>query len=166
MKMQQKIIPHLWFDKQAKEAVDFYTSIFKNSKIGKISYYGKEGQEIHGMEPGDIMTIEFEIEGQKFIALNDGPTFKFTEAVSFMINCKDQKEVDYFWEKLSEGGDPKSQVCGWLKDKYGLSWQVIPEELSELLADKDSQKSGRTMEALLKMKKLDIEELKRAHDGK
>lgn len=124
--LMQKINPFLWFDKQAEEAVKFYVSIFKNSKIGEIIRYGREGQEIHGMEEGTVMTIDFEIEGQKFVALNGGPMFKFNEAISFQVNCETQNELDYYWEKLSEGGDKNAQQCGWLKDKYGVSWQSYP----------------------------------------
>ncbi len=161
----QKITPFLWFDNQAEEAANFYTSIFKNSKLGKIARYGKEGYEIHKKEAGTAMTVDFEIEGQKFTALNGGPVFKFNEAVSFVVRCKTQKEVDYFWEKLSEGGDEKAQQCGWLKDKYGVSWQIVPEVLSELVGDPTSEKSQRAMKAMLQMKKIDIEELKRAYKG-
>lgn len=155
----QKITPNLWFANEAEEAVKFYTSIFKNSKIGKTTYYGKEGYEVHGMPEGSILTIEFELEGQKFLALNGGPVFKFNESVSFIIDCKDQAEVDYFWERLGEGGDPKSMQCGWLKDKFGLSWQVVPSELGELLSGPNS---GKVMSAMLEMKKLDIAKLKAA----
>lgn len=162
----QKITPHLWFDDKAEEAAKFYVSVFSarggNSKIGKITRYGKEGYEIHKQQAGTVMTIEFEIERQKFIALNGGPIFKFTEAISFMVSCQDQQELDYFWEKLSEGGE--KGVCGWLKDKYGLSWQVAPTKLGELLRDKDSKKSEKVMAALLKMKKIDIEGLKQAYE--
>ena len=161
----QKITPCLWFDNQAEEAANFYTSIFKNSKIGNITRYGKEGYEIHGREAGTVMTVDFEIEGQKFTALNGGPVFKFNEAISFVANCETQKEVDYYWEKLSEGGDERAQQCGWLKDKYGVSWQIVPDVLGEMLQDKDQNKSERVMKSLLQMKKLDIEELKRAYKG-
>lgn len=160
----QKITPNLWFDRQAEEAVNFYTSIFKNSKIGKISRYGKEGFEIHGMPEGTVLTVEFQIEGQKFLALNGGPQFKFSEAVSFIVNCVTQEEVDYYWEKLTQGGDEKAQVCGWLKDKYGVSWQIVPTALGKLLQDKDAVKSGRVMKAMLQMKKLDIKSLKQAYE--
>ncbi len=154
----------LWFDNQAEEAVNFYTSIFKNSRIGNVSRYGKEGYEIHRKEPGTVMTAEFEIEGQKFVVLNGGPVFKFNEAISFQVHCETQKEVDYYWEKLSAGGDEKAQQCGWLKDKYGVSWQVIPNVLGELLSDPDPERSGRVMNAMLQMKKLDIALLKRAYE--
>jgi predicted 3-demethylubiquinone-9 3-methyltransferase (glyoxalase superfamily) len=162
----QKITPCLWFDSNAEEAVNFYTSIFKNSKIGNISRYGEAGYEIHGKPAGTVMTIEFELNGQAFTALNAGPLFKFNEAISFQVSCESQEEVDYYWEKLSEGGDENAQVCGWLKDKYGLSWQIVPTVLGEMLQDKDAGKSGRVMEALLKMKKLDIEKLKEAYNQK
>jgi predicted 3-demethylubiquinone-9 3-methyltransferase (glyoxalase superfamily) len=161
----QKITPCLWFDNQAEEAANFYTSIFKNSKIGRIARYGKEGYEIHGRSEGTVMTVEFEIDGQAFTALNGGPIFKFNEAISFQVRCETQEEVDYYWEKLSEGGDKKAQQCGWLKDKYGMSWQVIPKVLSELLGDPDSEKSQRAMKAMLQMKKIDIGKIKRAYDG-
>ncbi|HZX20430.1 MAG TPA: VOC family protein [archaeon] len=160
-KISQKITPNLWFDKEAREATKFYTSIFKKSKILKTSYYGKAGFEIHHMKEGTIMTIEFELEGQKFMALNAGSIFKFNEAISFVVNCETQKEIDYFWEKLSAGGDPNSQMCGWLKDKFGLSWQIVPAVLGEMMNDK--KKSEKVMTALLQMKKLDIEKLKQAH---
>jgi len=166
MATMQRITSCLWFDKQAEEAAKYYTSIFKNSRIGKISHYGNEGQEVHGMAPGTVLTIEFELEGQKFLGLNGGPLFKFTEAISLVVNCETQEEVDYYWDKLSEGGDPKAQQCGWLKDKFGLSWQVVPTIMAELLSDTDPAKAGRAMRALLQMKKLDIETLKRASEGK
>lgn len=162
----QKITPCLWFDSNAEEAVNFYTSIFKNSKIGNISRYGEAGSEIHGKPAGTVLTMEFELNGQAFTALNGGPMFKFNEAISFQVSCESQEEVDYYWEKLSEGGDENAQVCGWLKDKYGLSWQIVPTVLGEMLQDKDAGKSGRVMEALLKMKKLDIEKLKEAYNQK
>ena len=161
----QKIIPHLWFDKEAEEAVNFYVGIFKDSKILSTSHYGEAGQEIHGQKPGTVMTVEFELNGQRFQALNGGPIFKFNEAVSFVIDCEDQAEVDYYWEKLGEGGDPAAQQCGWIKDKYGLSWQVVPRQLGELMSDPDRAKADRTMAAIFKMKKLDVAELQRAHDG-
>lgn len=162
----QKITPCLWFDNQAEEAANFYASIFEDSKIGRITRYGKEGYEIHGKTEGTVMTVEFEINGQAFTALNGGPIFKFNEAISFQVHCEEQGEVDYYWDKLSEGGDKKAQQCGWLKDKYGVSWQVIPNVLSELLGDPDPEKSQRAMKAMLQMKKIDIEEIRRAYDGK
>jgi len=162
----QKISPCLWFDDKAEEAAKFYTSIFKESKIGDVMRYGKEGYEIHGREEGTVMTVEFEIEGQKFLGLNGGPIFKFNEAISFQVYCETQKEVDYYWEKLSEGGDEKAQQCGWLKDKYGVSWQIVPTILIKMLKDKDSEKSQRVMKAMLQMHKLDISTLKKAYEEK
>jgi predicted 3-demethylubiquinone-9 3-methyltransferase (glyoxalase superfamily) len=156
------IVPCLWFDSQAEEAATFYTTVFKNSKLGRISRYTEAGKEVHGRPPGSAMTVEFELEGMKFTALNGGPHFKFTEAVSFQIMCDTQDEIDYFWEKLKEGGDPKAQQCGWLKDKFGLSWQVVPAAMGELM--KGPGASG-AMHALLKMKKLDIAELRKAAAG-
>jgi predicted 3-demethylubiquinone-9 3-methyltransferase (glyoxalase superfamily) len=155
-----KITPFLWFDNQAEEAMNFYTSIFKNSKIGSVSRYGDAGPG----PKGSVMVASFELDGQKFSALNGGPQFKFTEAISFSIDCKTQEEVDYYWEKLTEGG-AESQ-CGWLKDKFGLSWQVIPESLGKLLSDPDPVMSGRVMMAMLKMKKIIIADLLNARDGK
>ena len=160
-----KLVPCLWFDNQAEEAARFYTSIFKNSKIGRISRYGEAGKEVHGRPAGSVMTVEFELEGQKFTALNGGPVFTFNEAISFQIYCETQQEIDYYWERLTKGGDERSQQCGWLKDKYGVSWQVVPTVLAELMADPDREKADRVMEALLPMKKLDIETLKRASQG-
>ena len=165
MQVIQKIAPCLWFDDQAEEAARFYTGIFKNSKIGTVARYGKAGHEVHGRPAGTVMTVAFELEGQAFTALNGGPVFKFNEAISFQVNCETQAEVDYYWEKLSEGGDVKAQQCGWLKDRYGVSWQVVPWALVEMITDPDSAKSGRAMEAMLRMKKLDIAELKRAYGG-
>ena len=160
----QKITPFLWFDNQAEEAVKFYTSIFKNSKIGKPTRYDKAGEKASGQPAGSVMTVAFQIEGQEFVALNGGPHFKFTEAISFVVNCKTQAEVDKFWRKLSAGGTEVQ--CGWLKDKYGLSWQIVPTILGELMSDKDKAKSQRVMEAMLKMVKLDIRKLKQAAKGK
>jgi len=156
----QKITPCLWFDSQAEEAAKFYTSIFKNSKVLSISRYGEAGRDVHGRPPGSVMTVGFELDGQAFTALNGGPVFKFNEAISFQVHCETQEEVDHYWNKLSAGGDEKAQQCGWLKDKYGVSWQVVPTVLPELLMDPDPRKSGRTMEAMLQMKKLDIARLK------
>lgn len=159
----QKITPFLWFNDNAEEAVNFYTSIFKNSKIGSISRYDEEAAKASGRPKGSVMVASFQIEGQEFIALNGGPTFTFTEAVSFVVNCETQEEVDYYWEKLASGGGQES-VCGWLKDKYGLSWQVVPTILSKLLQDKDAQKSQRVMHAMLKMKKIIIADLQNAYN--
>jgi predicted 3-demethylubiquinone-9 3-methyltransferase (glyoxalase superfamily) len=161
----QKITPNLWFNNQAEEAVQFYTSIFRNSSIGRISRYGKEGIEIHKMPEGTILTIEFELEGQSFLALNGGPIFQFNEAISLIINCDTQEEVDYYWEKLTDGGDEKAQICGWLKDKFGLSWQVVPTILSDWLVEPVTEKSERVMKEIFKMKKLDLATLKKAYEG-
>jgi predicted 3-demethylubiquinone-9 3-methyltransferase (glyoxalase superfamily) len=161
----QKITPCLWFDNQAEEAVNFYVSVFKNSKIGNIIRYGEEGYEIHKMPAGTVMTVEFQIEGQDFLALNGGPVFKFNEAISFQVHCKTQEEVDHYWEKLTKGGDKNAQQCGWLKDKYGVSWQIVPTVLPEMLQDKDPEKSQRVMKALLQMHKLDIKRLEQAYRG-
>lgn len=160
----QKITPFLWFDDEAEQAVKFYTSIFKKSKIGGIARYDEEGAKVSGRPKGTVMTVEFEIEGQEFIALNGGPEFQFNEAISFVVNCKTQKEVDYFWAKLSAGG--KVIQCGWLQDKFGVSWQVVPTVLSEMLQDKDREKARRVMHAMLQMVKLDIKTLKQAYRGK
>jgi predicted 3-demethylubiquinone-9 3-methyltransferase (glyoxalase superfamily) len=161
----QKITPFLWFDDQAEEAVEFYTAIFHNSKIVNISRYGEAGQEIHGKPAGSVQTVTFELNGQTFTALNGGPMFKFNEAISFQVHCEAQQEVDYYWEKLSEGGDEKVQQCGWLKDKYGVSWQIVPRVLVEMLSDHDSEKSQRAMTAMLQMKKIDINALEQAYAG-
>jgi predicted 3-demethylubiquinone-9 3-methyltransferase (glyoxalase superfamily) len=161
----RKITPCLWFDNEGEEAANFYVGIFRNSKIGDISRYSTEGQEIHGKPPGSVMTVAFELDGQPFTALNGGPIFKFNEAVSLQINCDTQAEVDHYWEKLSAGGDPKAQQCGWLKDKFGLSWQVVPTILPKLVSGPDAAKSQRVMKALLAMKKLEIAELERAARG-
>jgi predicted 3-demethylubiquinone-9 3-methyltransferase (glyoxalase superfamily) len=155
----QKITPFLWYDNQAEEAVNFYLSIFDNSRVTKVSRYGEAGPG----PKGSVMVETFELDGQEFIALNGGPHFKFTEAISLVVNCETQEEIDEKWEKLSEGGEPGQ--CGWLKDKYGLSWQIVPPILGELLQDKDPVKSNRVMEAMLKMRKIDIATLKRAYEG-
>ncbi len=155
----QKITPCLWFDHQAEEAANFYTEIFNNARIKKISRYGKAGFEFHGQPEGSVMTVEFELNGQIFTALNGGPTFKFNEAISLQVFCKTQDEVDYYWRRLSEGGDEQAQQCGWLKDKFGVSWQIIPEVLGELLGNPDPEKSQKTMQAMLQMKKIDINKL-------
>jgi predicted 3-demethylubiquinone-9 3-methyltransferase (glyoxalase superfamily) len=159
-KLNQKIAACLWFDTQAEEAANFYVAVFKNSRIKRISRYGKAGHEMHGRAPGSVMMVEFEIEGQTFTALNGGPQFKFSEAVSFQMYCDTQDEIDYFWKKLSEGG--QENVCGWLKDKYGLSWQIVPAALLPLISDSDNVRSDRVMAAVRKMKKFDIEALQRA----
>ncbi|MBW4538401.1 MAG: VOC family protein [Myxacorys chilensis ATA2-1-KO14] len=162
MQVVQKITPCLWFDDQAEEAVEFYTTIFKDSKVVNISRYGEAGYEVHGKPAGTVMTVAFELNGQAFTALNGGPTFKFNEAISLQIMCETQEEVDYYWEKLTEGGDEKAQQCGWLKDKYGVSWQVVPTILPEMLNDSNSEKSQQATEAMLQMKKIDINELKQS----
>jgi predicted 3-demethylubiquinone-9 3-methyltransferase (glyoxalase superfamily) len=165
MASMQKISSNLWFDNQAEEAARFYTGIFKNGSIGQISRYSKEGFEIHQRPAGSVMTVEFFLDGQRFVGLNGGPLFKFSEAVSFIVNCDNQQEIDYYWEKLSAGGDEKDQVCGWLKDKYGLSWQVVPTILPGMFLDHNSEKSQRAMKAMLQMKKLDIAALEKAYEG-
>lgn len=156
----QKITPCLWFDTQAEEAASYYVSVFKNSKVGKISRYGKEGFEIHGKAAGTVMTVEFEIEGQKLVALNGGPHFKFNEAVSFQVHCETQQEIDYFWNALAKGGE--EGPCGWLKDKFGLSWQVVPTALPGMLMDENSDKAQRVMRSMLRMRKIDLAALERA----
>ena len=159
----QKIVTHLWFDGQAEEAAAFYTSIFKNSKIGRVSRIGESTARMTGRPPGSVLTVEFLLDGQKFYALNGGPLFKFNEAMSLLVSCKDQAEVDYFWDKLLQGG--QASRCGWLKDKFGVSWQVVPQVLIELMSGQDSAKSERATRAMLQMVKLDIAQLQRAHDG-
>lgn len=159
----QKITPFLWFDNQAEEAVNFYVSIFKNSKVGGMTRYDEEVAKTSGKPEGSVMTIDFQLEGQEFIALNGGPQFKFSEAISFSVDCKTQEEVDELWDKLSEGGE--EGPCGWLKDKFGLSWQIVPTVLIEMLKDGDAEKAKRVTRAMLQMKKLDIETLKRAYEG-
>ncbi len=156
-----KIRPCLWFDTQAEEAAKFYVSTFKNSKLGTIAHYGEEGFEIHGRPAGSVMTVEFELNGEEFLALNGGPHFKFNEAVSFEIHCKDQDEVDYYWKTLTANGGAEGP-CGWLKDRFGLSWQVVPVRLIELMGDPDKKKAGRVMNAMLKMKKVVVTDLEKA----
>ena len=157
----QKISPFLWFDDQAEQAATFYVSVFKNSKIDKVTRYPEEAAKKIGREPGSVMTVEFTLDGVEFVALNAGPQFKFTEAVSFAVMCDTQEEVDYYWEKLTAGGGEPGQ-CSWLKDKFGLSWQVQPRLLIELLGDKDKAKAGRVMNAMMDMTKIDINALKKA----
>ena len=161
---RQKITPCLWFDGKAEEAARLYVSLFKNSRIGDIARYGDAGSDASGQPEGAVMTVEFELDGQKFLGLNGGPEFKFSEAVSFIINCDSQEEVDRFWTKLTENGGAESQ-CGWLKDKFGLSWQVTPTILTELMKSKDRTKAERVMKAMLQMKKIDIATLKKAAEG-
>jgi len=158
----KKITPCLWFDTQAEEAVNFYISIFKKSKIMNIARYGEAGAKVSGKPEGTVMTVTFLLEGHEFMALNGGPEFKFSEAVSFVVNCRTQKEIDEFWKKLSEGGE--EGPCGWLKDRYGVSWQIVPIVLGEMLQDKDTRKSEKVMKAMLQMKKLDIKVLKQAYE--
>lgn len=165
MAITQRITPHLWFSHNAEEAVAFYVSIFKNSKIGNISRYGEAGHEIHGMQAGSVMSIDFELDGVQFAALNGGPAFQFNEALSLIVNCETQEEVDYFWDKLSEGGDPEAQQCGWLKDKYGLSWQITPLAAVDMLNDPDKERSERVMACILGMKKLDLGLITEAYQG-
>jgi predicted 3-demethylubiquinone-9 3-methyltransferase (glyoxalase superfamily) len=157
-----KITPFLWFEDNAEEAVRHYTSIFRNSKITATTRYNEEGAEVSGRPKGSVMTVAFQLDGQDFVALNGGPDFKFTEAISFVVNCDSQEEIDYYWEKLTAGGDEKAQQCGWLKDKYGVSWQVVPTALGELLNTPDPEKSRNAMKALIGMKKIHVETLQRA----
>jgi predicted 3-demethylubiquinone-9 3-methyltransferase (glyoxalase superfamily) len=158
----QKITPFLWFDNKAEEAANFYVSIFKNSKIGTITRYGEEGAKISGRPKGTVMVVAFQLDGQEFMALNGGPHFKFSEAISFLVNCETQQEVDELWEKLSEGGEEGR--CGWLKDKYGLSWQIVPTVLGKMLQDKDAEKSERVMNAMFKTAKIEIKTLRQAYE--
>jgi predicted 3-demethylubiquinone-9 3-methyltransferase (glyoxalase superfamily) len=161
----QRIVPCLWFDSQAEEAARFYVGIFKNSRVGAISRYTEAGQDVHGRRAGEVMTVAFDLDGQSFTALNGGPPFTFNEAVSFEVMCESQREIDDYWEKLSAGGDPAAQQCGWLKDKFGVSWQIVPRALADMVADPDSAKTSRVMAALLQMKKLEIKALERAYRG-
>lgn len=165
MNVTTRIAPCLWFDSQAEEAAKFYVSVFKNSRVVSVVRYPTAGQETHKRPAGSVMTVAFELNGQPFTALNGGPVFTFNEAVSLQVNCDNQEEVDYYWEKLSKGGDPKAQQCGWLKDRYGLSWQIVPTSLPELFKDHESEKAQRAMTAMLRMKKIDIGELERATVG-
>ena len=160
-----RLVPCLWFDSQAEDAARFYVGIFPNSRINTVTRYGNAGKEIHGREAGSVMTVEFELNGQPFTALNGGPHFKFNEAVSFQIMCRSQDEIDRYWEKLGAGGDPAAQQCGWLKDRYGLSWQVVPEGMEEMFKDPGSPGAERAMNAMLQMKKLDIAALREAYEG-
>jgi predicted 3-demethylubiquinone-9 3-methyltransferase (glyoxalase superfamily) len=161
--LTQKVAPCLWFDTQAEEAANFYTSVFANSRIKQISRYGNAGQDVHGKQAGSVMMVAFELEGQTFTALNGGPQFKFSEAISFQVMCESQDEIDHFWEKLSDGG--QERPCGWLKDKYGLSWQVVPSALPQLISQSSGDARDRVMGAVMKMKKFDLEALKRAQAG-
>jgi predicted 3-demethylubiquinone-9 3-methyltransferase (glyoxalase superfamily) len=166
MAIVQKITPCLWFEKQAEDAAKFYVSIFKNSGIETVTRYGKEGFERHRQPEGTVQTVTFRLEGQTFTALNGGPKYTLSPAVSFVVHCESQAEVDYFWDKLGAGGDPTWQVCGWLRDKFGLSWQIVPEALFSMITDKDASKSARVMAALMQMKKLDLPTLQRAYEGR
>jgi predicted 3-demethylubiquinone-9 3-methyltransferase (glyoxalase superfamily) len=161
----QRITPCLWFDMQGEEAARFYTEIFPNSRINHVARYSEAGQDVHGRPPGSVMIVEFELDGQKFTALNGGPHFTFTEAISLQVMCDTQKEVDHYWERLSAGGDPKAQQCGWLKDRFGLSWQVVPTAVTKMLSDPDGAKRDRVMSAVLSMKKIDIAQAQRAYAG-
>ena len=160
-----KITPCLWFDNQAEEAAKLYTGIFKNSRIMETSYYLDADQEIHGGKPGAVLTVAFELEGQSFTALNGGPLFKFSEAISLQVDVRSQEEFDYYWDRLNEGGDPNAQQCGWLKDKFGVSWQIVPRRLIEMIMDQDKAKANRAMAAMMQMKKLDIAALEAAYAG-
>jgi predicted 3-demethylubiquinone-9 3-methyltransferase (glyoxalase superfamily) len=161
--IMQKITPHLWFDNNAEEAAKFYTSVFRDSRILDTAHYGESAAEVSGRPKGTVMTVRFELEGQRFMALNGGPIFKFSPAISFLVRCETQQEVDDKWEKLSEGGEVEQ--CGWLKDKFGVSWQIVPRVLGEMMQDKDAEKSEKVMKALIQMKKIDIQSLQKAYAG-
>jgi predicted 3-demethylubiquinone-9 3-methyltransferase (glyoxalase superfamily) len=161
----QKITTCLWFDSNAEEAVSFYSTVFKNSKIKETTRYVEAGQEIHGKPAGSVLTVNFELEGREFLALNGGPLFKFNESISLIIHCESQQEIDYYWERLRQGGDERAQQCGWLKDRFGVSWQIVPTALQKMIADPDPAKVQRVMQALFPMKKLDADALKRAYQG-
>jgi predicted 3-demethylubiquinone-9 3-methyltransferase (glyoxalase superfamily) len=161
----QTIVPCLWFNTEAEAAAQFYTSIFENSSIGAVSRYTEAGKDVHGRPAGAVMTVSFDLDGQSFTALNGGPQFTFNEAVSLQVLCDSQKEIDYFWERLSDGGDPAAQQCGWLKDKFGLSWQIVPRVLADMIAGPDSSVTERVMAALYPMKKIDLKALKKAYRG-
>ena len=165
MATMHRIVPCLWFADQAEDAAKYYVSIFKNSRIVALTRYGSAGVEVHGRPAGSVMTAEFELDGHRFTALNGGPVFQFNEAVSFQIMCDTQEEIDYYWERLTAGGDPRAQQCGWLKDRFGLSWQVVPKGMEEMLKDPESPGARRAFEAMLQMKKIDMEELQRAYEG-
>lgn len=160
-----RLVPCLWFDDQAEEAAKFYVSVFDDAKINNVTRYGDAGREVHGRPAGSVMTVEFVLAGLTLTALNGGPVFTFNEAVSFQVMCDTQEQIDYYWEKLGEGGDPKARQCGWLKDRFGLSWQVVPRGMEEMLADPASPGYHRAFEAMMGMKKLDIAELGRAYEG-
>ncbi len=160
----QKVTPCLWFNSEAEEAARFYVSLFENSKVLGDEEYPEGGEDVTGKPAGSVMTVKFQLEGQEYLALNGGPTFKFNESVSFIVDCKDQAEVDKFWDKIIASGGEES-MCGWLKDKFGLSWQIIPKQLNELISDPDKEKSSRVMQAMLKMHKIDVAELQKAYDS-
>jgi predicted 3-demethylubiquinone-9 3-methyltransferase (glyoxalase superfamily) len=160
----QRIMPNLWFDHNAEEAASFYVSIFENSYINRIIRYGKDGYDMHGKEAGTVMSVEFTLDGQKFIGLNGGPHFKFNESISLIVNCNNQDEIDYYWERLTDEGDELAQKCGWLKDKFGVSWQVIPTDLHDMLSDPDTEMVHHVVNELFKMKKVDIKTLKEAYE--
>ena len=164
--LSQRLTPCLWFDDQAEEAANYYVSIFKDSRIVSITRYSAAGEEFHHRPAGSVMVVSFELEGHSFTALNGGPIFTFNEAISFQVNCKTQDEIDYYWDRLGEGGDPKAQQCGWLKDRYGLSWQVVPGGMDEMLQDAESPGAQRAMNAMMQMKKVDMNALQRAYDGR
>jgi predicted 3-demethylubiquinone-9 3-methyltransferase (glyoxalase superfamily) len=161
----QRITPCLWFDDQAEAAARFYTGIFPNSRISTITRYSDAGTEVHRRPAGSVMLVAFELDGHSFTALNGGPVFTFNEAISLQVNCNTQEEIDYYWERLSAGGDPKAQQCGWLKDRYGVSWQVAPDAMTEMFGDAESAGAKRAMAAMLRMKKIDLAALRRAHAG-
>lgn len=158
----QRIAPCLWFDDQAEPAAAYYTGIFKNSRIVSTARYGEAGKEIHGRQPGSVMVVDFELDGLSFTALNGGPAFRFTEAISLQVNCETQAEVDFYWDRLTAGGDPAAQQCGWLKDKYGVSWQVFPEKMPKMLSSKNRKGADRVMKAMCEMKKIDTKAIERA----
>ena len=160
----QKIVPNLWFNGNAEEAVNFYMTVFKQASISSRTYYTKAGYEIHKKPEGTVLTIEFKIEGQEFVALNAGDEFKFSESISFIVNCETQEEIDFYWNKLTPGGDPAAQVCGWLKDKFGVSWQIVPTEMQELMKSGESEKINRMLSAMFQMKKLELKKLKDAYN--
>lgn len=162
----QRISPCLWFADQAEEAARFYVGVFKNSKITMITRYGEAGKEVHGRPAGSVLTVSFELDGQSFMALNGGPVFTFNEAVSLIVSCDSQEEIDYYWAELSTGGDPKAQQCGWLKDRYGLSWQIVPRDIAAYYRDEKSAGAARAMNAMLGMKKIDMAAMQRAYEGK
>lgn len=165
MSAKPRISPFLWFEHQAEEAANFYVSIFPNSRITQLSRYGEAGREHHRREPGSVMVVAFELDGQPVAALNGGPLFRFSEAISLVISCETQEEVDHYWDRLSEGGDPKAQACGWLKDRYGLSWQVVPTIFSRLFGGQPNEGSERAMATMMQMKKPDIAALQAAYEG-